>query len=403
MSRFWLSIVLSCGLWATGAIAADGPIRIGVLNDMSGAYADYQGPGSVVAAKLAVEDAGKVGGRIVEVVSADHQNKVDIGTAIARRWFDLDGVDMIVDVPNSAIAFGVSQIARDKNKVFIGSGAGSAELTGKQCSPNTVHWTYDTWQIGHTLGQAVVDQGGKRWFFITADYAFGKDLQSSTSDAVRAAGGEVLGSAVHPIGTSDFSSLLVQAQSSGADVLALANGGADTTNSIKQSVEFGLTKTMMLAGLVLNINMIQAVGLKDSQGSLAVMPFYWDMNDGTRSFAKRFAAAHPRHLMPNDMQAGVYAAVLHYLKAVAALGGDASDGLAIVDKMKALPTNDPLFGAGSIRKDGRVLHPVYLMKVKTPEESRGDWDFFKLVSTIEADKAFRPLDAGGCPLVAQGK
>jgi branched-chain amino acid transport system substrate-binding protein len=403
MSRFWLSIVLSCGLWATGAIAADGPIRIGVLNDMSGAYADYQGPGSVVAAKLAVEDAGKVGGRIVEVVSADHQNKVDIGTAIARRWFDLDGVDMIVDVPNSAIAFGVSQIARDKNKVFIGSGAGSAELTGKQCSPNTVHWTYDTWQIGHTLGQAVVDQGGKRWFFITADYAFGQDLQSSTSDAVRAAGGEVLGSAVHPIGTSDFSSLLVQAQSSGADVLALANGGADTTNSIKQSVEFGLTKTMMLAGLVLNINMIQAVGLKDSQGSLAVMPFYWDMNDGTRSFAKRFAAAHPRHLMPNDMQAGVYAAVLHYLKAVAALGGDASDGLAIVDKMKALPTNDPLFGAGSIRKDGRVLHPVYLMKVKTPEESRGDWDFFKLVSTIEADKAFRPLDAGGCPLVAQGK
>lgn len=403
MSRFWLSIVLSYGIWATGAMAADGPIRIGVLNDMSGAYADYQGPGSVVAAKLAVEDAGKVGGRAVEVVSADHQNKVDIGTAIARRWFDLDGVDMIVDVPNSAIAFGVAQIARDKNKVFIGSGAGSAELTGKQCSPNTVHWTYDTWQIGHTLGQAVVDQGGKRWFFITADYAFGKDLQSSTSDAVRAAGGTVLGSALHPIGTSDFSSLLVQAQSSGADVLALANGGADTTNSIKQAVEFGLTKTMMLAGLVLNINMIQAVGLKDSQGSLAVMPFYWDMNDGTRSFAKRFAAAHPRHLMPNDMQAGVYAAVLHYLKAVAALGGNASDGLAIVDKMKALPTNDPLFGAGSIRKDGRVLHPVYLMKVKTPDESRGDWDFFKPVSTIEADKAFRPLEAGGCPLVAQGK
>lgn len=403
MSRFWLSIVLSCGIWATGAMAADGPIRIGVLNDMSGAYADYQGPGSVVAAQLAVEDAGKVGGRSVEVVSADHQNKVDIGTAIARRWFDLDGVDMIVDVPNSAIAFGVAQIARDKNKVFIASGAGSAELTGKQCSPNTVHWTYDTWQIGHTLGQAVVDQGGKRWFFIAADYAFGKDLQSSTSDAVRAAGGTVLGSALHPIGTSDFSSLLVQAQSSGADVLALANGGADTTNSIKQAVEFGLTKTMMLAGLVLNINMIQAVGLKDSQGSLAVMPFYWDMNDGTRSFAKRFAAAHPRHLMPNDMQAGVYAAVLHYLKAVAALGGNASDGLAIVDKMKALPTDDPLFGAGSIRKDGRVLHPVYLMKVKTPEESRGDWDFFKLVSTIEADKAFRPLEAGGCPLVAQGK
>jgi branched-chain amino acid transport system substrate-binding protein len=382
-------------------MAADGPIRIGVLNDMSGPYADYQGPGSVIAAQLAVADAGKIAGRPVEVISADHQNKVDIGAAIARRWFDLEGVDMIVDVPNSAIAFGVAQIARDKNKVFIGSGAGSAELTGKQCSPNTVHWTYDTWQIGHTLGQAVVDQGGKRWFFITADYAFGKDLQSSTSDAVRAAGGTVLGSAAHPIGANDFSSLLLQAQSSGADVLSLANGGADTTNTIKQSVEFGLTKTMMLAGLVLNINMIQAIGLKDSQGILAVMPFYWDMNDGTRSFAKRFAAAHPRHLMPNDMQAGVYAAVLHYLKAAAALDGNVSDGRAIVDKMKALPTSDPLFGAGSVRKDGRVLHPVYLMKVKTPAESSGEWDFFKLVSTIDAHKAFRPLNAGGCPLIAQ--
>jgi branched-chain amino acid transport system substrate-binding protein len=398
MKRVLLSIMLLFA-WEGAAQAADGPIRIGVLNDLSGAYADYQGQGSVVAAKLAAEDFGKVAGRAVEVLSADHQNKVDVGVTVARQWFDVDGVDMIVDVPNSAIAFGVAQAARDKNKVFIGSGAGSAALTGKQCSPNTVHWTYDTWQVGHALGQAVVARGGKRWFFLTADYTFGHDLQSSTSEAVTAEGAKVLGSAAHPIGSSDFSSYLLQAQSSGGDVLALANGGADTTNAIKQSVEFGLTKTMMIAGLVVNINMVQGVGLKDSQGILAVMPFYWDMNDGTRAFAKRFAAAHPRRLMPNDMQAGVYSGVLHYLKAVAALGGDAADGKAVVDKMKATPTDDPLFGKGTVRKDGRKLHPVYLMQVKKPEQSKGEWDYFELVSTVEADRAFRPINAGGCALV----
>jgi branched-chain amino acid transport system substrate-binding protein len=366
---------------------------------MSGAYADYQGRGSVVAAELAAQDAGMVAGRAVEIVSADHQNKVDVGLTIARQWFDTGGVDMIVDVPNSAIALAVAGIAREKNKVLIGSGAGSAELTGKQCSPNTVHWTYDTWQVGQTFGRAVVERGGKRWFFVTADYTFGHDLQKSTSQAVGAAGGTVVGSVAHPLGANDFSSFLVQAQGSGADVLSLANGGADTTNAIKQAVEFGLTKTMTLAGLVLNINMIQAVGLKDSAGILAVTPFYWDMNDGTRAFARRFAAAHPRHLMPNDMQAGVYAAVIHYLKAAGAQGGDTADGKALVERMKAMPTDDPLFGKGSVRKDGRVLHPVYLMQVKTPAESKGEWDFFKPVSTIDADKAFRPLADGGCPLV----
>lgn len=386
-------------LWAGGASAADGPIKIGVLNDLSGAYADYQGQGSVVAAKLAVEDFGKVSGRAVEVLAADHQNKVDVGVTIARQWFDTGGVDLVIDVPNSAIAFGVAQAARDKNRVFIGSGAGSAALTGKQCSPNTVHWTYDTWEVGHALGEAVVARGGKRWFFMTADYTFGHDLQSSASEAVSAAGGKVLGSAAHPIGASDFSSFLLQAQGSGADVLALANGGADTTNSIKQSVEFGLNKTMSIAGLVLNINMVQAVGLKESQGILAVMPFYWDMTEGTRAFAKRFASAHPRKLMPNDMQAGVYSGVMHYLKAVAALGGNSADGKAVVDKMKEMPTDDPLFGKGSVRKDGRKLHPVYLMQVKKPEQSKGEWDYFEPVATVEADKAFRPLGAGGCPLV----
>jgi branched-chain amino acid transport system substrate-binding protein len=398
VKRFLLSATLAY-LWCGSAMAADGSIRIGVLNDLSGAYADYQGQGSVVAAKLAAEDFGKVSGRAVEVLSADHQNKVDVGVTIARQWFDTQGVDMVVDVPNSAIAFGVVQAAQDKNKVFIGSGAGSAALTGPKCSPNSIHWTYDTWQIGNTLGKPVVERGGKSWFFVTADYTFGHDLQKSTSEAVAAAGGKVLGSAAHPIGTSDFSSLLLQAQASGADVLSLANGGADTSNAIKQAVEFGLTKKMTIAGLVVNINMIQAVGVKDSQGILAVMPFYWDLNDGTRAFAKRFQAAHPRRLMPNDMQAGVYSAVTHYLKSVAALGGNASDGKAVVDKMKETPTDDPLFGKGTVRKDGRKLHPIFLMQVKTPEESKGEWDYFKLVSTIEADKAFRPLDAGGCALV----
>jgi branched-chain amino acid transport system substrate-binding protein len=399
MKRFWVSLALSC-LWSCGAaMAADGPIRIGVLNDLSGAYADYQGQGSVVAAKLAVEDFGNAAGRAVEVLSADHQNKVDVGLTIASQWFDTQGVDMIVDVPNSAIALGVAKAARDKNRVFIGSGAGSAVITGAQCSPNSVHWTYDTWQVGHTLGAPVVERGGKSWYFITADYTFGHDLQKSASDAVTAAGGKVLGSAAHPIGASDFSSYLLQAQSSGANVLSLANGGADTTNAIKQAVEFGLTKTMTITGLVMNINMIPGVGLKDSQGILAVMPFYWDLNEGTRAFARRFAAAHPRKLMPNDMQAGVYSAVTHYLKAVAALGGKSEDGKAVVDKMKETPTDDPLYGKGTVRKDGRKLHPVYLMQVKTPEESEGEWDYFKLVSTIDADKAFRPLDAGGCPLV----
>ena len=398
MKKILLSMMLSC-VWGGAAVAADGPIRIGVLNDLSGAYADYQGQGSVVAAKLAVEDFGKAAGRSVEVLSADHQNKVDVGLTIARQWFDTQGVDMIVDVPNSAIAFGVVQAAQDKNRVFIGSGAGSAALTGPKCSPNSIHWTYDTWQIGNTLGQPVVERGGKSWFFITADYTFGHDLQKSTSEAVAASGGKVLGSAAHPIGTADFSSFLVQAQASGANVLSLANGGADTTNAIKQAVEFGLTKTMTITGLVMNINMIPGIGLKDSQGILAVMPFYWDMNENTRAFAKRFAAAHPRKLMPNDMQAGVYSAVTHYLKAVAALGGKSEDGKAVVDKMKETPTDDPLFGKGTVRKDGRKLHPIYLMQVKTPEESKGEWDYFKLVSTIEAEKAFRPLDAGGCPLV----
>ncbi|MBV9756023.1 MAG: ABC transporter substrate-binding protein [Alphaproteobacteria bacterium] len=379
-------------------VAAGAPVRIGVVNDMSGVYADYQGRGSVVAAELAVGDAGgNVAGVPVEVVSADHQNKPDIGAAIARRWLDAEGVDMILDVPNSAVALAVAEICREKNKVFIGSGAGTSELTGAKCSPNTVHWTYDTWSLAHSLGKAVVSRGGKRWFLLVADYAFGYDLQKNLTEAVQQAGGTIVGAARHPLGTSDFSAFLITAQSSGADVLCLADAGGDTVTAMKQAAEFGLTRAMQLAGPVVNINIIQPVGLQNAQGMLAVMPYYWDLNDGTRAFARRFQAAHPRHLMPNDMQAGCYAATRHYLKAVAKLG--AEDGRAVVAAMKGIPTDDPLFGQGRVRPDGRVIHAVYLMQAKTPAESHGEWDFFKQLAVVPADEAYRPLSEGHCPLV----
>ncbi|MDO9712783.1 ABC transporter substrate-binding protein [Paracraurococcus lichenis] len=387
---------------APGAARAQGggkPVRIGVLNDMSGVYSDYQGRGSVVAAELAVADGdGRVAGRPVEVVFADHQNKPDIGASIARRWLDLDGVDMILDVPNSAVALAVAELCREKNKVFIGSGAGTSELTGAKCSPNTVHWTYDTWSLANSLGRALVERGGKRWFLLVADYAFGYDLQSSITDAVQKAGGSIAGAVRHPLGTTDYSSFLLTAQASRADVLCLANAGGDTTTALKQAAEFGLTRQMKVAGPVVNINMIQPIGLRDAQGLLAVMPFYWDLNEGTRAFAGRFQAAHPRHLMPNDMQAGCYGATLHFLKAVAQVGG-AEDGRAVVAAMKAIPTDDPIFGKGTVRQDGRKIHPVYLMQAKTPAESRGEWDFFKEVGTVPAEQAYRPLADGRCPLV----
>ena len=380
-------------------VAAGAPVRIGVVNDMSGVYADYQGRGSVVAAELAVGDAGgNVAGVPVEVVSADHQNKPDIGAAIARHWLDAEGVDMILDVPNSAVALAVAEICREKNKVFIGSGAGTSELTGAKCSPNTVHWTYDTWSLAHSLGKAVVSRGGKRWFLLVADYAFGYDLQKNLTEAVQQAGGTIVGAVRHPLGTSDFSAFLITAQSSGADVLCLADAGGDTVTAMKQAAEFGLTRAMQLAGPVVNINIIQPVGLQNAQGMLAVMPYYWDLNDGTRAFARRFQAAHPRHLMPNDMQAGCYAATRHYLKAVAKLGA-AEDGRAVVAAMKGIPTDDPLFGQGRVRPDGRVIHAVYLMQAKTPAESHGEWDFFKQLAVVPADEAYRPLSEGHCPLV----
>ena len=392
-----LAVAALCAL-AGGSATAQGTLRIGVLNDMSGVYADDQGAGSVLAAQMAVEDfGGSVAGQKIEVISGDHQNKTDIGAQIARRWLDTEGVSLIVDLPNSAIAIAVSDIVRDRNKVMIGSGAGSSVLTGPKCSPNTVHWTYDTWAYGHGLARAVAQQGVKSVFFITADYAFGQDLEKQFTDEAVKSGVKVLGSARHPIGTADFGSLLLQAQSSGADAVAFANAGGDTTNSLKQAREFGLGGKQKLLALIMGQNNVRALGLPAAQGTLLIVPFYWDMNEATRAFAHRFAARHPKGLMPNDMHAGVYASVQHYLKAVAKVGG-ASDGRAVVAAMKAMPTDDALFGKGTIRIDGRKIHPMYLFQVKAPAESKGPWDFYKLVSTIPADQAFRPLKDGGCPL-----
>jgi branched-chain amino acid transport system substrate-binding protein len=364
--------------------SAQDTIRIGILNDQSGAFASFQGVGSVVAAQMAVEDyGGKAAGKKVEVVSADHQNKTDTGVNIARRWYETENVDAIFDVPNSAIALAVANMTEQRNKVFVGSGAGTALLTGEKCTPNTVHWTYDTYAYGHGLGKAVLAQGGKTWFFITADYAFGADMEKQASEAVKAGGGQVLGAVRHPLGNADYASFLLQAQSSGAQVVALANAGDDTTTSIKQAAEFGLTGKQKIVGLILGINSIPALTPKLAQGAQFLNPFYWDMNEATRSFAKRFIEKHPQQNVPNDMQAGVYASVLHYLKAVDK-AGSAADGKTVVAAMKALPTDDPLFGKGYIRSDGRKIHPMYLMEVKKPEESNSRWDLLKVVRPFVA-------------------
>jgi branched-chain amino acid transport system substrate-binding protein len=374
------------------------PLRIAVQNDMSSVYADYQGIGSVIAAQMAVEDhGGKAAGRALEVLSADHQNKPDVGSSIARQWLDTEGVELILDIPNSAVALAVAGLVRDKNKVFIGSGAGTSLLTGAQCTPNNVHWTYDTYAQGHSIAKAIMKRGGRTWFFVTADYAFGHDLEKQAADEVTREGGKVLGAVRHPLGNSDFSSFLLRAQSSGAQVVAFANAGGDLINSLKQAAEFNLGAKQMLTGLIFDLNGVPPLGLQSAQGLLAIDPFYWDMNEGTRAWSRRFQARHPQRNMPNDMQAGVYAGTLHYLKAVDKLGSP-SDGREVVATMKSMPTDDPLFGRGSIRRDGRKMHPMYLFEVKRPNESRGPWDFYKLIETIPAEQAFRPLAEGGCRL-----
>jgi branched-chain amino acid transport system substrate-binding protein len=395
-----LTAAVALAFAASGANAqvSDGVVKIGVLSDMSSLYSDIGGPGSVVAARMAVEDFGAAKkGMKVEIVSADHQNKPDVGSAIARQWYDSDKVDAIFDVPNSGVALAINQLTREKNKAFINSGAASSDLTGKACSPNTVHWTYDTWMLANGTGGAIVKQGGDTWFFLTSDYAFGHALERDTEAVVLKNGGKVLGKVRHPINTQDFSSFLLQAQSSKAKIIGLANAGGDTTNSIKQASEFGIVKGgQNLAGLLVFISDIHGLGLNTAQGLIFTETFYWDLNDQTRAFAKRFAAQSGGKY-PTMVQAGVYAGMLHYLKAVEAAKTD--DGAKVVAKMKELPTDDPLFGKGSIRADGRKIHPAYLVEVKKPSESKGPYDYYKIRATIPADQAFRPEKDGGCSLV----
>jgi branched-chain amino acid transport system substrate-binding protein len=381
-----------------GALAQS-TVKIGVLNDQSSLYADITGQGSVVATKMAIEDSGiEKRGFKIDVLSADHQNKPDVGSSIARQWLDVDKVDVIVDVPTSSVALAVNDVVRQKNKVFLVSGAAASDLTGPACTPNTVHWTFDTWALANGTGKAIVKTGGDTWFFLTADYAFGHALERDTEAAVVANGGKVLGKVRHPLNTSDFSSYLLQAQSSGAKIIGLANAGGDTTNSIKQAAEFGIVGGgQSLAGLLVFVVDIHALGLKIAQGLILTEAYYWDRDDASRAFAKRFAPQF-KGLMPTMVHAGVYAEVLHYLKAVEALKST-NDGAAVVAKMKEIPTDDPLFGKGQVRIDGRHIHPMYLFEVKKPDESKAPWDYYKVRATIPAEEAFRPLDKGGCPLV----
>src|SRR5882762_7930437 len=398
LRKIGIAAAVALAMGTAHAQISDGVIKIGVLNDQSGLYADLAGQGSVVAARMAVDDFGAAKkGMKVEIISADHQNKPEVGSSIARQWYDVDKVDVIVDVPTSSVALAVNQVTREKNKAFLVSGAAASDLTGKACSPNTIHWTYDTWMLAHGTGSAVVKTGGKTWFFLTADYAFGHALERDTEQVVLQEGGKVLGKVRHPLNAQDFSSFLLQAQSSKAQVIGLANAGGDTINSIKQASEFGIVKGgQNLAGMLVFISDIHALGLQTAQGLIFTETFYWDRNDASRAFAKRFAPQYKGN-MPTMVQAGVYSAVLHYLKAVEAAKTD--DGPKVIAKMKELPTDDPLFGKGRVRQDGRKVHQVYLVEVKKPAESKAPYDYYKIRATIPADQAFRPEKEGGCSLV----
>ena len=383
---------------AGGALAQDLTVNLGVLNDRSGIYADLSGEGSVIAARMAVEDFDAAGhGITVNIVSADHQNKPDVASTIARQWYDQDGVHAIFDVPTSSAALAVNEIARERQRLFFNSGAAASDLTGTECSPYTVHWTYDTWALANGTGSAVVADGGETWFFLTADYAFGHALERDTAAVVEASGGQVLGAVRHPFPGNDFSSFLLQAQSSGAQVIGLANAGGDTVNSIKQASEFGITQGgQALAGLLIFLTDVHALGLDVAQGLVLTEAFYWDLNDGTREWSQRFAERNNGN-MPTMVQAGVYASVLHYLRAVDATRSTDAD--TVMAAVREMPTEDPLFGQGEVRIDGRHVHDMYLFRVKSPEDSTGPWDYYDLVATIPAAEAFRPLDQGNCPLV----
>jgi len=385
----------------TLAHAQDKNVKIGVLTDMSGLYSDIGGPGSVAAAKMAVEDSGltKKGWKI-DIVSADHQNKPDIGGTIARQWLDADKVDVIVDVPTSSVALAVNNVVKEKNAIFLNSGAGTSDLTNAQCTPNTIHWAYDTYMLSYGTGSALTKAGGNTWFFLTADYAFGSALERDATAVITANGGKVVGSVRHPLNSSDFSSFLLTAQSSKAKVIGLANAGGDTINSIKQASEFGIVAGgQKLAGLLMFITDIHSLGLPVSQGLNLTESFYWDLNDGTRAFSKRFSEAMPKKSQPTMVHAGVYASVIHYLKVLDKDGANPHDGAKVVAAMKAMPTDDPLFGKGSIQANGRKIHPAYLFEVKKPAESKNPWDYYKQVAMIPADQAFTPLDKSTCALL----
>ena len=392
------TLALSAGAFAGARADNTAPLRIGVLSDMSSLYADIGGPGSLAAAKMAVEDflAGphKMK-RQIEVLGGDHMNKADVGVNIAREWIDRNSVEAIIDVPNSSVALAVRNIVQQSNKVILVSGSSSSDLTGKSCSPNLIHWTYDTYALSSGTTRAVVAGGGKTWFTLTADYAFGHAMEAEVKNVVQKLGGTVVGGVRTPINSQDFSSFLLQAQASKSQVIALINAGGDTINSIKQSVEFGIPQGgQRVVATVLYLSDVHSLGLKAAQGLQFTESFYWDLNEGTRAFAKRFA---PRNngRYPTAIQAGVYAETLHYLKAVDELGAS-SDGKAVVQEMKKLPTDDPLFGKGSVRSDGRKLHNMYLFEVKKPEESKYPWDYYKLIQTIPPSEAWRPLEEGGC-------
>ncbi len=392
-----IACILSCGTaWAQ---VSDGVVKLGVLNDMSGLYADVSGKGGVVAAQMAAEDfGGKVLGAPIEIIGGDHQNKPDVGAGLARQWIDTDHVDAIVDVPTSSVALAIQEVTREKKRMFLMSGPASSDLTGKACSPYGIHWTYDTYALAHGTGGALVKQGGDSWFFITADYAFGHALERDTGDAVKAAGGKVLGAVNAPLNTQDFSSFLLQAQASKAKVIGLANAGGDTINSIKQASEFGIVAGgQKLAGLLVFLSDIHSIGLKTAQGLTITSAWYWDKDDASRTFAKRFMARNPNGLPPTYIQAGIYTQVTYYLKPIKAAGTDDADK--VVAQMRKMKINDFMTKDGWLREDGRVMRDMYLEEVKSPAESKYPFDYFKILATIPPDQAFRPLKEGNCPLV----
>src|SRR6266700_3739169 len=394
------SLVIAGGALAQGKL--DKVVKVGSLGDQSGLYADIGGPGSSVAAQMAIEDSGLLAkGWKIDLISADHQNKPDVGTNIGKQWIDVEKVDVFVDLASSGVGLAIANLAKEKNVVNLNSGSASSDLTGAQCSPNTIHWVYDTWMLANGTGKALVKSGGDTWFFLTADYAFGHTLEHDVEAVVLENGGKVLGKIRHPFPTSDFTSFLLQAQASQSKIIGLANGGKDTTNAIEQGTRLGIVQGgQHFAGLLVYLTDVHGLGLNKAQGLMLSESFYWDLDEQTRAWSTRFARRH-WGAMPTMAQAGVYAAVLHYLKAVEALKSD--DGTRVIAKMKALPTDDPLFGKGSIRQDGRKIHPMYLFEVKKPSESKREWDYYKLRATIPADQAFRPLGQGDCPLIQKSQ